>query len=98
MVCTSSNYNHATRDERPLKLVEISFSPDENTDTTRQQQHLYVSKQQIQAILLNDRRTWSSANVEMRHEAEKVVQKYIKSCEKRSNGGLHILYSFILTR
>jgi hypothetical protein len=71
----------------PLKLVRnTNFKVDENsTETIRRQQHLYVSEQQIQSILFSDERLYMEQRkyVEMRHEAEKVVQKYIKSCEKK---------------
>ena len=82
----------------PLKLVrDTDFQFDEtSTDTIRQQQHLYVSKQQIQAILFSNDRLYMEQRkyVEMRHEAEKVVQKYIKSCEKKGpNGGVYTYYT-----
>ena len=81
----------------PLKLVrDTDFQYDEtSTDTIRQQQHLYVSKQQIQAILFSNDRLYMEQRkyVEMRHEAEKVVQKYIKSCEKK---GQTVVFTHII--
>jgi hypothetical protein len=73
----------------PLKLVR-------NTDfvlntlsayTIRQQQHHFVSKQQVSAILFSNERLFMEQRkyVEMRYEAEKVVQKYVKTCEKNQH-------------
>lgn len=79
----------ATQQEKkdPRKLVRnTDFEIDVNSDKTiRHQQHLFISQQQIHAILFSNERLYMEQRkyVEMRHEAEKVVQKYIKSCEKK---------------
>lgn len=71
----------------PLKLVRnTDFSVDESSsDTIRQQQHLYIAKQQIFSILFSKDRLFMEQRkyVEMRNEAEKVIQKYLKTCEKK---------------
>lgn len=70
----------------PLKLVRnTDFRVnDDSTNTIRQQQHLFVSQQQIQSILFSDERLFMEQRkyVEMKREAEKVVLKYVRSCEK----------------
>ena len=70
----------------PLKLVRnTDFKMDiESSDTIRQQQHLFISRAQVASIMFSNERLFMEQRkyVEMKHEAEKVVQKYIKSCEK----------------
>lgn len=71
----------------PLKLVRnTDFKVDaQSSDTIRQQQHQYVSRNQVQAILFSNDRLFMEQRkyVEMKNEAEKVVHKYIKTQEKR---------------
>lgn len=70
----------------PLKLVRnTNFRIDEDSKVTiRDQQHLFIARDQINAILFSPDRLYMEQRkyVEMKGEAEKVVQKYIKSCEK----------------
>lgn len=70
----------------PLKLVRnTDFKVNtESTDTIRQQQHRYISQTQVESIMFSNERLYMEQRkyVEMKIEAEKVVQKYIKSCEK----------------
>tara|TARA_B110000208_G_C11761756_1_gene427189 strand:- start:461 stop:1513 length:1053 start_codon:yes stop_codon:yes gene_type:complete len=70
----------------PLKLVrntDFQISQTSN-NTIRQQQHLYISKAQVSTILFSDERLFMEQRkyADMKSEAEKVVQKYIKSCDK----------------
>lgn len=71
----------------PLKLVRnTDFKVNNNsTDTIRQQQHQYISRKQVSAILFSNDRLYMEQRkyVEMKTEAEKVVHKYIKTCEKK---------------
>lgn len=71
----------------PLKLVRnTDFKVNANSsDTIRQQQHLYVSRKQVMAILFSSDRLYMEQRkyVEMKNEAEKVVHKYMKTCEKK---------------
>lgn len=82
----------------PLKLVRnTNFKVDtDSTDTIRQQQHTYISRAQVSAILFSNERLFMEQRkyVEMKHEAEKVVQKYIKSCEK---AGQMIAFTTLVT-
>ena len=70
----------------PLKLVrDTSFTMNSaSADTIRQQQHLFVSRKQIQSILFSNERLFMEQRkyVEMKREAEKIVMKYVRSCEK----------------
>jgi len=70
----------------PLKLVrDTDFQLNSNCqDTIREQQHYYLAKKQIAAILFSNERLFMEQRkyVEMKNEAEKVIQKYIKTCEK----------------
>ena len=70
----------------PLKLVRnTSFKINTlSSDTIRQQQHVFISRSQVSAILFSNERLFMEQRkyVEMKNEAEKVVQKYIKTCEK----------------
>jgi len=73
----------------PLKLVRntnFEVNTDSN-DTIRQQQHQFISRTQVDAIMFSNERLFMEQRkyVEMKNEAEKVVQKYIKSCEKSGN-------------
>jgi hypothetical protein len=78
----------------PLKLVrDTDFKMDElSTNTIRQQQHIFISKAQVSAILFSNERLFMEQRkyVEMKNEAEKVIQKYMKSCEK---SGLAVVYT-----
>jgi len=71
----------------PLKLVRnTDFKVNANsTDTIRQQQHLYLSRKQVMSILFSSDRLFMEQRkyVEMKHEAEKVIVKYMKTCEKK---------------
>lgn len=73
----------------PLKLVRnMSFKLDmTSSDTIRQQQHAYISRSQVAAIMFSNERLFMEQRkyVEMKNEAEKVIHKYIKSCEKNSH-------------
>jgi len=70
----------------PLKLVRnTNFKVNvTSSETIRQQQHIYLSKAQVSAIMFSNERLFMEQRkyVEMKNEAEKVVHKYIKSCEK----------------
>ena len=85
----------------PLKLVRnTAFEINRlSTHTIRQQQHHFISKQQVSAILFSNERLFMEQRkyVEMRNEAEKVVQKYVKTCEKnqRSVHFTHIVQLYI---
>jgi len=72
----------------PLKLVRnTDFQINQlSMDTIRQQQHQFISKQQVSTILFSNERLFMEQRkyVEMKTEAEKVVQKYIKTCEKKN--------------
>ena len=72
----------------PLKLVRnTNFQVDTTSnDTIRQQQHIYISRAQVSAIMFSNERLFMEQRkyVEMKNEAEKVIQKYVKSCEKSS--------------
>jgi hypothetical protein len=72
----------------PLKLVRnTDFKINQlSMDTIRQQQHQFISKQQVSTILFSNDRLFMEQRkyVEMKTEAEKVVQKYIKTCEKKN--------------
>jgi|TARA_B110000091_G_C13786697_1_gene463686 hypothetical protein len=74
----------------PLKLVrDTAFEMDHlSSHTIRQQQHHFISKQQVSALLFSNERLFMEQRkyVEMKNEAEKVVQKYIKTCEKNQHG------------
>lgn len=70
----------------PLKLVrntDFHMNIDSN-ETIRQQQHLFISRAAVDAIMFSNERLYMEQRkyVEMKIEAEKVVHKYIKSCEK----------------
>lgn len=71
----------------PLKLVRnTDFKVNaKSSDTIRQQQHLYVSRKQVMAILFSSDRLYMEQRkyVEMKNEAEKVIHKYMKTCEKK---------------
>jgi hypothetical protein len=73
----------------PLKLVRnTNFKMDiESSETIRQQQHVFISRAQVSAIMFSNERLFMEQRkyVEMKHEAEKVIQKYIKSCEKNGH-------------
>lgn len=73
----------------PLKLVRnTDFKMNsKSSDTIREQQHQYISKAQVSAILFSNERLFMEQRkyVEMKNEAEKVVQKYIKTCEKKNH-------------
>ena len=81
----------------PLKLVRnTDFKINKDcTDTIRQQQHQYISKAQVSTILFSNDRLFMEQRkyVEMKNEAEKVVQKYIKTCEKK---GHHIIFTHVV--
>jgi hypothetical protein len=70
----------------PLKLVRnTAFALNhKSTDTIRQQQHRFIAKQHVHAILFSNDRLFMEQRkyVEMKNEAEKAVQKYVKACEK----------------
>jgi hypothetical protein len=70
----------------PLKLVRnTDFQINQaSTNTIRQQQHAYICKLQVSTILFSNERLYMEQRkyVEMKSEAEKFVQKYIKKCEK----------------
>lgn len=70
----------------PLKLVRnTEFKMDiRSSNTIREQQHAFISRAQVSAIMFSNERLFMEQRkyVEMKHEAEKVIQKYIKSCEK----------------
>lgn len=71
----------------PLKLVrntDFQVNAD-SSDTIRQQQHTFICKQKVSAILFSNDRLFMEQRkyVDMKIEAEKVVQKYIKTCEKK---------------
>ena len=70
----------------PMKLVRnTNFKINTmSSDTIRQQQHVFISRAQVQAIMFSNERLFMEQRkyVEMKNEAEKVVQKYIKTCEK----------------
>ncbi len=70
----------------PLKLVrDTNFKINTaSSDTIRQQQHVFISRQQVGAIMFSNERLYMEQRkyVEMKNEAEKVVQKYVKSAEK----------------
>ena len=72
----------------PLKLVRNTDFQMNSTssDTIRDQQHQYISKAQVAAILFSNERLFMEQRkyVEMKNEAEKVVQKYVKACEKNN--------------
>jgi hypothetical protein len=73
----------------PLRLVrdtDFEVNNDSN-DTIRQQQHQFISRCQVEAIMFSNERLFMEQRkyVEMKIEAEKVVQKYIKTCEKNGN-------------
>tara|TARA_B110000858_G_scaffold195151_1_gene250927 strand:+ start:93 stop:1145 length:1053 start_codon:yes stop_codon:yes gene_type:complete len=73
----------------PLKLVRnTDFKMNHGSaHTIREQQHHFISKQQVSAILFSNDRLFMEQRkyVEMKNEAEKVVQKYIKTCEKKQH-------------
>lgn len=81
----------------PLKLVRnTEFKVNTmSTDTIRQQQHEFISRQQVQSIMFSKDRLYMEQRkyVEMKNEAEKVVQKYIKTCEK---SGQAVIFSNIV--
>jgi hypothetical protein len=58
-----------------------------SSDTIRQQQHKFISRAQVAAIMFSNDRLYMEQRkyVEMKTEAEKVIQKYIKSCEKNGH-------------
>jgi len=70
----------------PMKLVRhTNFSVNTDSSTTiRHQQHVFISRAQVGAIMFSNERLFMEQRkyVEMKNEAEKVVAKYIKSCEK----------------
>jgi hypothetical protein len=70
----------------PMKLVrDTNFSVNTDSSTTiRHQQHVFISRAQVGAIMFSNERLFMEQRkyVEMKNEAEKVVAKYIKSCEK----------------
>ncbi len=82
----------------PLKLVRnTGFQMDmASTDTIRQQHHIYVSRSQVASIMFSNDRLFMEQRkyVEMKNEAEKVVQKYIKTCEKK---GQVVVFTTIVT-
>ena len=82
----------------PLKLVRnTGFQMDTaSTDTIRHQQHIYISRAQVAAIMFSNHRLFMEQRkyVEMKHEAEKVVQRYIKSCEKT---GQMVIFANLVT-
>lgn len=73
----------------PLKLVRnTDFQMNEkSSDTIRQQQHHFISKSQVSAILFSNERLFMEQRkyVDMKNEAEKVILKYIKTCEKKNH-------------
>ncbi len=73
----------------PLKLVRnTNFQMDiASSDTIRQQQHTFISRAQVAAIMFSNDRLYMEQRkyVDMKTEAEKVIQKYIKSCEKNGH-------------
>lgn len=81
----------------PLKLVRnTDFKINAlSTDTIRQQQHEFISRAQVAAIMFSNERLFMEQRkyVEMKTEAEKVIHKYIKSCEK---AGHAIVFSNIV--
>lgn len=82
----------------PLKLVrDTNFQMDiHSSDTIRQQQHKFISRAQVAAIMFSNDRLYMEQRkyVEMKTEAEKVIQKYIKSCEKN---GQVIVFTTLVT-
>ena len=82
----------------PLKLVRNSeFKMDmQSSDTIRQQQHKFISRAQVVSIMFSNERLFMEQRkyVEMKHEAEKVINKYIKSCEK---SGHMIVFTTLVT-
>ena len=85
----------------PLKLVRnTDFKVNqESSDTIREQQHLYISKKQVMAILFSADRLYMEQRkyVDMKHEAEKVVFKYVKTCEKKQQSVVftHVVQLYI---
>lgn len=85
----------------PLKLVRnTNFKINANSsDTIRDQQHIYISRAQVCAILFSNERLFMEQRkyVEMKIEAEKVVQKYLKTCEKQKQRACftHIVQLYI---
>lgn len=81
----------------PLKLVrDTDFKVNiASSETIRQQQHVFISRAQVSAIMFSNERLFMEQRkyVEMKHEAEKVIQKYIKSCEK--NGHVVVFTSIV---
>lgn len=73
----------------PLKLVrDTEFQMDmSSSDTIRQQHHAFVSRAQVASIMFSNERLFMEQRkyVEMKTEAEKVIQKYIKACEKNGH-------------
>lgn len=82
----------------PMKLVRnTNFKMDlKSTDTIRQQQHAFISRAQVSRIMFSNERLFMEQRkyVEMKQEAEKVLQKYVKSCEKK---GKLIVFSNLVT-
>ena len=70
----------------PLKLVRnTDFKINQtSTNTIRQQQHIFICKMQVSTILFSSERLFMEQRkyVEMKSEAEKIVQKYLKKCDK----------------
>ena len=70
----------------PMKLVRnTNFEVNSaSASTIRHQQHVFISRAQVGAIMFSNERLFMEQRkyVEMRNEAEKVVAKYIKTCEK----------------
>lgn len=85
----------------PLKLVRnTDFKINhESTNTIRQQQHAYICKLQVSTILFSNERLFMEQRkyVEMKSEAEKIVQKYIKKCEKSNKPivFMHIIQLYV---
>jgi len=81
----------------PLKLVRnTNFKVNDDSNATiRQQQHEYISRLTVSTILFSNERLFMEQRkyVEMKNEAEKVTQKYIKTCEKK---GQSIIYTQIV--
>ena len=73
----------------PLKLVRNTDFKINHTshNTIRQQQHEYICKMQVSTILFSNSRLYMEQRkyVEMKNEAEKIVMKYIKKCEKKNH-------------
>tara|TARA_B110000858_G_scaffold58874_1_gene68569 strand:- start:43 stop:1098 length:1056 start_codon:yes stop_codon:yes gene_type:complete len=85
----------------PLKLVRnTDFQINQmSNNTIRQQQHHFISKKQVSTILFSNERLFMEQRkyVEMKSEAEKVVQKYIKTCEKTNSNVIftHVVQLYI---